>query len=95
MENNGPTQNESYNHLLRKWAASGHPSEPRCEECDCDMTDHDVIEGYRGWYCTEECCDNANDGNVDDSQDNEPEYTDDLVDFEGDAHQMYDDQFDE
>jgi hypothetical protein len=46
-----PTLNPSYNDLLQRWAASGHPSGPECEECGCDLTGRDVHDTGLGWVC--------------------------------------------
>lgn len=61
------TQNPNYNNTLRKWAEEGEESSPECEVCGCSLADADVIEGFLGWYCSEECCDDMDDRNVDDS----------------------------
>lgn len=48
--NEGPTLNHYYNNLLKRWAASGHPSPPECEDCGCDLTGKEVHE-TGNWVC--------------------------------------------
>lgn len=54
---NEPTNNPEYNWVLQKWAKSGYPSNPECEECEKDLTGENVIELDVGWYC-EDCAEN-------------------------------------
>ncbi len=49
--NEGPTLNHSYNDLLKRWAAGGHPSNPECEDCGCDLTGEKVFETSTMWVC--------------------------------------------
>lgn len=51
---NGPTLNSSYNRVLKRWWADGHPSTPECEECGCDLTGKKVFETPTLWVC-EKC----------------------------------------
>lgn len=50
-----PTHNRPYNSLLEKWKADGYSDTPECEECEKDMTALPVVEGDLGWYCSQEC----------------------------------------
>ena len=73
--NKGPTLNPRYNALLISWARQGCTEPPVCEECDKSLVDHDVIDGDVGWYCSEECLEEAEVGFVD---------VDDREDFHSD-----------
>lgn len=68
----GPTKNCHYNVLLVKWAESGHPSKPECEECGANLTGRDVweedAEGTPGWFCSE-CADQE-------ESEDDPDYND-------------------
>jgi len=55
----GPTLNPIYNDLLIRWANSGHPSPPECEDCERDLTGQEVFEVNHGWVC-EDCSHNHN-----------------------------------
>jgi SET domain-containing protein len=50
----GPTNNVSYNNLLRRWGGT----EPECEECGDDLTGQDVHETRYNWVCCG-CADEA------------------------------------
>lgn len=54
----GPTLNLEYNGCWHNWQKT-HPSDPECECCGRDMTGGDVEEGFYGWYCSEECLNEA------------------------------------
>jgi hypothetical protein len=56
----GPTLNPEYNELLARWAASGHMSEPECEDCGCDLTGRHVFDDGCMWVC-ERCCEAEDD----------------------------------
>lgn len=49
---NGPTLNAAYNNCLANWARAGHPAEPRCESCECDLTGRNVHE-CGAWVCSD------------------------------------------
>ena len=59
----GPTLNPEYNALLVRWAASGHVSEPECEDCGCDLTGQQVFDDGCMWVC-EKCRDAEDDDAV-------------------------------
>jgi hypothetical protein len=66
-----PTLNAIYNDLLLRWAASGHPSTPECEDCGCDLTDKHVHDTGTMWLC--DSC-----KGVDDETDHEPLWVEDF-----------------
>jgi hypothetical protein len=66
-----PTLNVVYNNLLLRWAASGHPSPPECEDCGCDLTGKDVHDTGAMWLC--DTCKDA-----DDNTDHEPLWQEDF-----------------
>lgn len=65
---NQPTLNAVYNSLLVKWAAAGHPTDPDCEECGCDLTGKQVVEvEKRTWTC-EACAESIESDNACDEE---------------------------
>lgn len=53
----GPTQNDSYNDLLERWARAGNAATPECENCCSDLTGkevHDVGTMWVGDCCLEQ-----------------------------------------
>jgi hypothetical protein len=72
----GPTLNPEYNHLLVKWAESGHDATPECEECGENLTGKQVHDTSTNWLCTS-CHDKATEGfEVNDASDEYFDYGD-------------------
>jgi hypothetical protein len=70
MANSGPTLNPTYNNLLKSWAKQGHPCDPECEECSCDLTGKQVHDVGTGWLCTE-CMEKENMYDVSETEEEE------------------------
>jgi len=68
-----PTLNPLYNHILLRWAASGSPSSPECEECGEDVTGKDIHDTGTMWLC--DGCKEEHDEN---SCDDEPLWVEDF-----------------
>lgn len=78
-----PTNNQSYNECLKKWAESGHPTTPECEECEADLTGRNVIETHVNWLC-EECAAEWDDDRIDDREDFRADHAIGVVDYRED-----------
>lgn len=48
---NGPTLNTEYNGLLVYWNRQGYGGEPKCEDCEADLTGCEVVETRWSWLC--------------------------------------------